>query len=100
MGKNMSSIGLSSAGAIVICAAFTYAASEDKIWIARSVLQDPEVLLSLATGRQGNPAVLLMLETLKDRELEGACRLMLVHLGKLRSSKYGRVVAEHVLSGG
>jgi len=98
--KNMSSIGPSIAGGAVICAALTNAAAEDKVWIARAALQDPEVLLSLATRRQGSSAALLVLKTVQDHELERARGVMLEHFGKLRSSKYGRVVAEHLLSRG
>jgi len=98
--RNMSRIGPSSAGGAVVCAALTYAAAEDKIWIARAVLQDAEVLLSLATRREGSSAALLVLQTLQDREQERACEVLLEHLGKLRSSKHGRVVAEHLLSCG
>jgi len=75
--RNMRSISQSSPGDAVISTALTYAASEDKIWIARAVLQEPEVLLCLAGGRQGSAIVELMLDTLDGRELEQARGVLL-----------------------
>jgi len=75
--QNMRSIGQSSPGGAVIRAAMAYAASEDKIWVARAVLQDPDVLLCLASGKQGSAVVELMLDALDFREMERAREVLL-----------------------
>merc|ERR1711971_8172 len=96
--KNMCHVGMIDVGGAVICTALTMAAVEDRIWIARAVLQDPKVLLSLASGRQGNSAVLLVLQTLKGQELEAARAVLFAQVDKLRSTRHGQTVVEYVLS--
>jgi len=80
MERNMCSVSQSSQGGAVIHAALTYAAPEDKIWIARAVLQDPEVLLSLASARQWSTVVVLLREALHGRDLERAHEVLFQHL--------------------
>lgn len=93
--RNIQSIGLSGQGGVIIVAALTCAASGDRIWIARAVLQAPEVLLALAIARQGSSAVTLVLQTLGGRERKEACEVLLTQVKALRASKEGcRVVAE------
>jgi len=95
--RNMHSIGLSTPSGGVIRTVLGSAAPEDKIWIARAVLQHPEVLLFLAVQPRGNHAVLLVLQTLQDSELSRARGLLLQHMDRLRSSKFGSVVAKHLV---
>lgn len=81
-------------------AALTFVAVEDKIWIARALLQNLPALLPLAKERQGSAALIQMLETLHGHESAHACDIIVEHRDMLMSSRWGRAVAEHASSMG
>jgi len=97
--RNARSISLSTSGGAVVRAALAYAPSEDKVWIARAMLQDPMVLPSLATSRHGSAAVVQVLQALESQEREQACALLLEHGDVLDASNFGHVVLERLLCG-
>jgi len=96
--QNMRSISLSAIGGCVVRAALSYADAEDKIWIARAVLQDTDAVLSLASHRHGNVAVLQLLQTLNDPEQRRLREVLMKHHDQLGSSKFGRAVVERLVS--
>merc|ERR1712039_555687 len=90
--RNVRSIGLSTSGGAVMHAALAHAAPEDKIWTARAVLQEPDVLRYMATDRHGSAAVVKVLQALQSQERERARASLLESADVLRSSKFGHVV--------
>jgi hypothetical protein len=98
--RNARAIGLSTPGGAIVRAALVHAASDDKVWIARALLEVPEVLLYLATQLRGSAAVVQVLETLQGREWKRARTLLFEHEDALKASRFGRDVVEHVLSAG
>jgi len=91
----MGTIGRNPHGGSVLAAAMEHAASEDKVWIARAALQEPELLACLAQGRQGDDAVQRMLQALSTRERARACDALIKHAAVFGASKLGHLVAEH-----
>merc|ERR1712050_633142 len=79
--QDAGSFGLCASGGAVVRWALAYAAEEDKIWIARAVAQEPQVLLSLATGRHGSVAIVQVLQTLRNQERARARAFLLEHVG-------------------
>jgi len=92
--QNVAGICQSVVGGTVIETAITHAAPEDKVWIARSVAQDPELLLTLAKARLGHSCALLVLETLPVREERRASAALTQHLEELKASRFGLHVAQ------
>lgn len=92
--QNMGTIGRNSHGSNIIAAAMEYAALEDKVWMARAALQEPDLLVFLAQSRQGDDAVLRMLQALGTQERTRGCEELVEHAAVLGASKAGRFVAE------
>merc|ERR1712232_1487696 len=86
----------STAGSGVVAAAMEHAAPEDRIWICRAVLQEPELLTCMAQTGPGSRAVVRMLQVLGDRDRVSACNRLLQDMGTLRASQHGLVVAEYL----
>jgi len=94
--RNMRTICHSRQGASVVAVAMEHAALDDKVWIARAALQEPELLAFLARGRHGDGAVLQMLEVLSSRERAQVCSLLGGNLVAAGAPKLGRLVTEHL----
>lgn len=94
--QNSASIGQLYWGGSLIEAVITHSASEDRIWIARAVAQDPQVLLTLAKTQAGHRSALLVLEILPDPEHKRASAYLAQHLNKLEASRSGRKVAAKI----
>merc|ERR1712039_1073343 len=97
--QNATSICRSHEGCRFLLTAIKYAASEDSVWIARAVAQDPEIMLILSRRKLGWKRVLpkLVLETLpvEERERAGLTQL----LEDLRASRYGAKLAQRLDEG-
>jgi len=94
--RNAGTLCRSTPGSGVVAAALEHAAPEDRVWIRRAVLQEPEVLACMAQTRQGSAAVVGMLQALSGRELTTARSSLLSNLALLRASQHGAAVAEHL----
>jgi len=94
--RNMRTICHSTMGASVVTVAMEHAASEDKVWIARAALQEPELLACLARGRYGDAAVLRMMEVLGSRERAQVCSALKASMAAGGAPKLGRLVAEYL----
>jgi len=95
---NVGVLSRSVSGSGVVAAAMEHAASEDRVSIARAVLQEPEALPCLAQVRRGNTAVLQMLQVLDGREHLRACLSLAKDVAALRGSRYGRPVADYLVA--
>merc|ERR1712217_770451 len=94
--QNVGVIGKSSSGCSVINAAFNHGAAEDKVWLARAVMAEAGLMRSLATSRQGSAVAVHVVQTVKDRELEQARSCMDEDMEALKTSRFGRVVMDHL----
>jgi len=90
--QNMGSIARSPCGVGVVAAAMKRACNEDKVWIARALLQDPKLLPSMAQMRYGEEVVPQVLSALVGKERVQAFRSLADASSELLSARYGRKV--------
>jgi len=65
-----------SPGRSVVSSALQYGEENDRMWLARAILQEPNLLLALARWRHGSAPVAFMLQALTIREREEARRIL------------------------
>jgi len=90
--QNMGSIARSPLGVGVVAAAMKHACSDDRVWIARAVLQDPTLLPDMALMRFGDKAVPYVVSALQGQERKRARRSLADAAPELLASKNGRGV--------
>mmetsp|Transcript_31681 Transcript_31681/g.57707 ORF Transcript_31681/g.57707 Transcript_31681/m.57707 type:complete len:329 (-) Transcript_31681:484-1470(-) len=76
----------------VISHAMMFASEDDRLAIARSSLNMPSVLPSMACSRHGHPAVQQILTMLDGEEHQKARAIILAEEAQLVASRYGRIV--------
>jgi len=92
--RNASSVCRVAPGCNVVIAAFAHGAVDDRVWLARALLQEPGLLQTLAHMRSGNVVVTDILQVVASGEQQQARESLLQDLAGLRASKYGQHVAE------
>jgi len=90
--QNMGSIARSPYGVGVVAAAMKHACKEDRVWIARALLQDPSLLPSMALMRYGEDVVAHVVLALIGREREAALKSLAGAKPELLAARYGRKV--------
>lgn len=78
----------------VVSKALLYADAHDKVVLARAILQEPGLIASMARTRHGHTGAKLMLVILQGPDCEEAHRQLSEDVAALRSSRYGRFVAQ------
>merc|ERR1712136_388547 len=77
------------------CAVLTKALAchaDHQVTLARNILAEQDLVVSMACNRHGSVAVKHMLQNLKGTELKWACMQLSAHEKRLRQSRYGRLV--------
>jgi len=90
--QNIGAIARSPSGVSVIEAAMQHTCSLDRLWLARAVVQDPELLPHLAQARHGPGVVSQVIVVLPERERARACQVLTEAGAELRPSRYGKKV--------
>jgi len=94
--RNAGALCRSTPGSGVVAAALEHAAPEDRVWIRRAVLQEPEFLTCMAQTKQGSVAVVQLLQELSGRELTAARSSLRSNMALLKASKHSATVAEYL----
>lgn len=88
-------------GGGVIATTLAHAAPEDQVFLARSMLKDPALLVNLAQNRHGNGAVLQMARVLDGLERVQLRLILTYDIDVLRGCRFGRTVVRNLdLQGG
>jgi len=96
LAKDIRFLGSEACGCAVVSTALSYAPEADRQTLARSLCDEPGLLVFMACTRHGHVAVLRVLELLEGDERHEASRRLQSEAGALRVSRYGCVVVEHV----
>jgi len=84
-------------GHAVLSKAIANGSPEERLRLARALLQEGGLLLRMARGRHGHGAVKEVLEVLQGEEQDMARKQLLDSVAKLRLSRYGRSVAASLI---
>ena len=71
---------------------------QNRVSVARSVLKQPGLVVSMARSRHGQEAVKHLLQVPNREVSENVFRLLTDNVEELQRSRYGRVIAKHLLS--
>mmetsp|Transcript_124147 Transcript_124147/g.312548 ORF Transcript_124147/g.312548 Transcript_124147/m.312548 type:complete len:346 (-) Transcript_124147:65-1102(-) len=94
--RSAADIALSAHGGAMIKAAIIHAAPEDRVWVARALAQNPQVILAMVKAKRGNGSVLLVLDNLPELDRKRLCASLAQHINELRASRVGSKVAAQV----
>jgi flagellar biosynthesis GTPase FlhF len=85
-------------GVAVVSQALCSGTQADRVSVACSILRQPGLVLSMARSRHGQEAVKRLLQVPSEEVREDVFRLLSENTEELQRSRYGRVIAKHLLS--
>lgn len=94
--RNVATMVGSPAGCGAVAAAMSHCDRDDRVWLARAVLQQPGLLQTLAQARHGASAAAQIVRAVSDQEREQALAQVLEAQAALLACRYGRAFLQEL----
>merc|ERR1712079_972379 len=85
-------------GCAVLAKAIAVSSGEEKLMLARAMVEETETLLILACSKLGHIAVVHAAECLQDQERQKVYEILIKNFGVVQASSFGKLVVARLFS--